>query len=110
MRAHANYWQTCLQDGDQAPGIVQHPVALILAKYRGEYDHDTCYQGSRSWQALGERKKRPPILSAGAYSPIRDKKNVVFAPYQNCSKKVVFARSCKYMGTLLSFIFAFQAQ
>ena len=48
VRAHPNYWQTCLQDGDQAPGTVQHPVALILAKYRGEYDHDTCYQGGRS--------------------------------------------------------------
>ena len=57
VRVHAYFWQTCLEDGDQAPRTVQHQVAFILAKYRGEYDRDTCYQGGRSLQALGERKK-----------------------------------------------------
>ena len=50
----------------------------------------TGLQGGRSWQAFGERKKMPSILSSGAYLLIRDKKHCFFAYYQNRNKKGSF--------------------
>ena len=50
----------------------------------------TGLQGGRSWQAFGERKKMPSILSPDAYLLIRDKKHYFFAYYQNRNKKGSF--------------------
>ena len=56
-------------------------------------------QGGKSWQAFGERKKIPSILSSSVYLLIYNKNVVSVRITRIATKNVVFAHNCKYMGT-----------